>query len=65
MSEAAIKRHISVIGLGYVGLPVTATFARTGAPVLAFDIDGRRIANCPKDTTVRVRSRPRPCKPKA
>jgi UDP-N-acetyl-D-galactosamine dehydrogenase len=39
-----MNRHISVIGLGYVGLPVATTFARTGATVVAFDIDKRRIA---------------------
>jgi UDP-N-acetyl-D-glucosamine/UDP-N-acetyl-D-galactosamine dehydrogenase len=39
-----MNRHISVIGLGYVGLPVATTFARTGAAVVAFDIDKRRIA---------------------
>jgi UDP-N-acetyl-D-galactosamine dehydrogenase len=39
-----MNRRISVIGLGYVGLPVATTFARTGVPVVAFDIDPRRIA---------------------
>ena len=39
-----MNRRISVIGLGYVGLPVAATFARAGIPVVAFDIDARRIA---------------------
>ena len=38
-----MNRRISIIGLGYVGLPVAATFAKTGAPVIAFDIDRRRI----------------------
>ncbi len=38
-----MDRRISVIGLGYVGLPVAATFARAGHPVVAFDIDARRI----------------------
>jgi UDP-N-acetyl-D-glucosamine/UDP-N-acetyl-D-galactosamine dehydrogenase len=37
-------RRISVTGLGYVGLPAAATFARSGWPVVAFDIDKRRIA---------------------
>ncbi|SDH70319.1 nucleotide sugar dehydrogenase [Roseospirillum parvum] len=41
-------RSVSVIGLGYVGLPVAVAFGRTGAPgiepVVAFDIDPRRIA---------------------
>ena len=39
-----MKRHISVIGLGYVGLPVAVGFGRAGYQVLGFDIDGRRIA---------------------
>jgi len=39
-----MKRHISVIGLGYVGLPVAVGFGRAGYQVLGFDIDARRIA---------------------
>jgi UDP-N-acetyl-D-galactosamine dehydrogenase len=38
------NRRISVIGLGYVGLPVAIAFAHEGAPVVAFDIDETRIA---------------------
>ena len=38
------KRKISVIGLGYVGLPAAAAFARSAAPVVGYDIDKRRIA---------------------
>jgi UDP-N-acetyl-D-galactosamine dehydrogenase len=37
------RRKIAVIGLGYVGLPVAAAFARAGNPVVAFDIDETRI----------------------
>ncbi|CAO3439682.1 nucleotide sugar dehydrogenase [Azospirillum doebereinerae] len=37
-------RRISVIGLGYVGLPVAVAFGRAGASVVAFDIDAGRIA---------------------
>src|SRR5882724_5345335 len=37
------RRKIAVIGLGYVGLPVAAAFARTGSPVVGFDIDQTRI----------------------
>lgn len=37
------SRKIAVIGLGYVGLPVAVAFARTGAPVIGFDIDRSRI----------------------
>jgi UDP-N-acetyl-D-glucosamine/UDP-N-acetyl-D-galactosamine dehydrogenase len=36
-------RKIAVIGLGYVGLPVAAAFARGGNPVVGFDIDAARI----------------------
>ncbi len=39
----AHNRKIAVIGLGYVGLPVAVAFARSGAPVIGFDIDRRRI----------------------
>ncbi len=39
-----MDRRISVAGLGYVGLPVATTFARSGVPVVAFDIDSRRVA---------------------
>src|SRR3954467_8399447 len=34
---------IAVIGLGYVGLPVAAAFARSGVPVIGFDIDAGRV----------------------
>jgi UDP-N-acetyl-D-glucosamine/UDP-N-acetyl-D-galactosamine dehydrogenase len=37
-------RRIAVIGLGYVGLPVAVSFARTGVPVVGFDVDARRIS---------------------
>ena len=37
-------RKIAVIGLGYVGLPVAAAFARAGVPVVGFDINAARIA---------------------
>src|SRR5882757_2596746 len=37
------RRRIAVIGLGYVGLPVAAAFARGGSPVVGFDIDQTRI----------------------
>jgi len=36
-------RKIAVIGLGYVGLPVAVAFARSGVPVVGFDVDSRRI----------------------
>ena len=37
------QRKIAVIGLGYVGLPVAVAFARTGVPVIGFDIDPKRV----------------------
>lgn len=37
------RRKIAVIGLGYVGLPVAAAFARAGNRVVGFDIDQTRI----------------------
>ncbi len=36
-------RRISVIGLGYVGLPVAVAFGRLFSPVIAFDINESRI----------------------
>jgi UDP-N-acetyl-D-galactosamine dehydrogenase len=39
----AHNRKIAVIGLGYVGLPVAVAFARSGVPVIGFDIDKKRI----------------------
>ncbi|MCK9918540.1 nucleotide sugar dehydrogenase [Microbacteriaceae bacterium K1510] len=40
---AAHQRKIAVIGLGYVGLPVAVAFARSGVPVIGFDIDQKRV----------------------
>ncbi len=37
------SRKIAVIGLGYVGLPVAVAFARSGAWVIGFDIDRKRV----------------------
>ncbi|MBR1190569.1 nucleotide sugar dehydrogenase [Bradyrhizobium sp. AUGA SZCCT0160] len=36
-------RKIAVVGLGYVGLPVAVSFARSGTPVVGFDIDKERV----------------------
>jgi UDP-N-acetyl-D-galactosamine dehydrogenase len=36
------KRHIAVVGLGYVGLPVAAAFGRIG-PVIGFDVNEAKI----------------------
>lgn len=44
INRLAHERRIAVIGLGYVGLPVAASFARAGTRVIAFDISRERIA---------------------
>jgi UDP-N-acetyl-D-glucosamine dehydrogenase len=36
--------RVSVIGLGYVGLPLLLEFGRGGYPVLGFDIDREKVA---------------------
>jgi UDP-N-acetyl-D-glucosamine/UDP-N-acetyl-D-galactosamine dehydrogenase len=43
MAAPAHGRKLAVIGLGYVGLPVATAFARSGVPVIGFDIDRGRI----------------------
>jgi len=35
--------RVAVIGLGYVGLPLAATFAERGLPVIGFDIDPAKV----------------------
>ena len=40
---AVLKRKISVIGLGYVGLPVAIGFAEAGFKVVGFDTNANRI----------------------
>ena len=37
------SRKISVIGLGYVGLPLAAAFGQASSEIIAFDINQRRI----------------------
>lgn len=51
-------RRISVVGLGYVGLPVAVAFARGGCHVTAFDIDETRIGQLRdgNDRTLEVQS---------
>jgi UDP-N-acetyl-D-glucosamine dehydrogenase len=34
---------VGVMGLGYVGLPLAASFARAGFPTLAFEVDADRV----------------------
>ncbi len=37
------QARVGIIGLGYVGLPLTAAFVSKGFAVLAFDIDQRKV----------------------
>lgn len=46
--RAAHGRRIAVVGLGYVGLPIAAAFAASGAPTVGFDIDRHRIGDLRK-----------------
>tara|TARA_B100000530_G_scaffold315811_2_gene245668 strand:+ start:21 stop:1304 length:1284 start_codon:yes stop_codon:yes gene_type:complete len=39
------EERYAVVGLGYVGLPLTLALAETGADVLAYDIDEDRVAS--------------------
>jgi UDP-N-acetyl-D-galactosamine dehydrogenase len=51
-------RKIAVIGLGYVGLPVAVAFARSGVPVIGFDIDRKRVEELRggRDRTLEVKA---------
>ena len=42
---------ISVIGLGYVGLPLSLQFARSGVKVLGFDLDQQKVDSINAGTT--------------
>src|SRR5271170_6408996 len=37
-------KHIVVIGLGYVGLPLCLQFARSGVRVLGLDLDAKKVS---------------------
>src|SRR5438046_2508267 len=40
---AARKAVIGIVGLGYVGLPLTLRFSEVGYRVLGFDIDAHKV----------------------
>ena len=44
MQPRAAQDTVGVVGLGTVGLPLAAAFARSGVRVLGFDHDGERLA---------------------
>ena len=37
------KAKIGIIGMGYVGIPLSLEFAKKGFPVLGFDKDNKRV----------------------
>jgi UDP-N-acetyl-D-glucosamine dehydrogenase len=39
-----MKRDVAIVGAGYVGVPLAATFAEAGKTVLLVDIDAERVA---------------------
>jgi UDP-N-acetyl-D-glucosamine dehydrogenase len=41
--ETAKVSQIAIVGLGYVGLPLSLQFARSGVPVLGLDIDPAKV----------------------
>ena len=43
MKKPRHARRIAVVGLGYVGLPVAAAFARSGAETIGFDTSEQRV----------------------
>ena len=43
MTKEFCGRRLSVVGLGYVGLPLACSFAAAGAEIIAFDINTQRV----------------------
>src|SRR5271166_1015659 len=41
--DKPLKSKVAIVGLGYVGLPLSLQFARSGVPVLGFDIDPDKV----------------------
>jgi UDP-N-acetyl-D-glucosamine dehydrogenase len=42
-SSSSSSASIAIVGLGYVGLPLSLQFARSGVPVLGLDIDTAKV----------------------
>ena len=38
------REKISLIGLGYVGMPIAIAFAKAGLEVIGFDVNEKKIA---------------------
>jgi UDP-N-acetyl-D-galactosamine dehydrogenase len=43
-----IKKRVAILGLGYVGLPLAAEFAKKNISITAFDIDKKRVKELKK-----------------
>jgi UDP-N-acetyl-D-glucosamine dehydrogenase len=41
--DKPLESKVGIVGLGYVGLPLSLQFARSGVPVLGFDIDPEKV----------------------
>jgi UDP-N-acetyl-D-glucosamine dehydrogenase len=41
--DKPLESKVAIVGLGYVGLPLSLQFARSGVPVLGFDIDPDKV----------------------
>ena len=41
--DKPLRPQVAIIGLGYVGLPLSLQFARSGTPVLGLDIDPAKV----------------------
>lgn len=52
MSKTNFKPIICVIGLGYVGLPLTYTFARHDIKVYGFDVNTKKISKLKKNIDI-------------
>lgn len=43
MKENLLKKAISIVGLGYVGLPIAVAFAQCGMKTVGFDVNEKKI----------------------
>ncbi len=63
MSKALIEKIrtrqacVSVIGLGYVGLPLAVEFAKAGFKTIAFDVDVDKVESSGKGNPISVMCR--------
>ena len=56
---------VGIIGLGYVGLPLVIQFARSGAQVLGFDLDDKKVDALNKGRVISNISLLMTCRPKS